>query len=402
MNFMTSYEAKVLAVLERGGPLSILDIVPMTGFGPAVIRRTAELLLEKDLVVSCPGLGWAVSGTPVMPLTSIVTRRGDVDGGAFRLLLGDAEERMSGVPDESIDVVVTSPPYYRRRDYKAAGQIGWEKTPELFAERLLGVLRQIARALRKHGLAFVVFDDTRAKGKLDCIDSLVDVGLSRVGLEKVQEITWLKTTVKPNGQDLSHITERIYVFRRTGCSHYWDMFMARQQAQGGGMRRMTDVWEIPCNTSREAHGSHYAMFPEELVRRCLEIAAPANGVCRVCGAPWIRSLKRGETLWQKHKPQRSSIRRQAAEEGKPNHGDTRKSNFFAATLEHTGWQSSCQHKGTPVRAVIADPFSGSGTTGKVALQLGHDYIGVDINKGCISYAANRLKSEVRQLVGRAM
>jgi hypothetical protein len=46
----------------------------------------------------------------------------------------------------------------------------------------------------------------------------------------------------------------------------------------------------------------------------------------------------------------------------------------------TGWEPTCEcDAGEPVQATVLDPFSGSGTTGKVAVELGRRYIGIDIN-----------------------
>ena len=46
------------------------------------------------------------------------------------LLIGDVLERLRELPDESVQCVVTSPPYWGLRDYKTEGQLGLEKTPE--------------------------------------------------------------------------------------------------------------------------------------------------------------------------------------------------------------------------------------------------------------------------------
>lgn len=46
------------------------------------------------------------------------------------ILVGDAVKKLKGLPDRSVNCCVTSPPYYKLRDYGIPGQIGWEKTPE--------------------------------------------------------------------------------------------------------------------------------------------------------------------------------------------------------------------------------------------------------------------------------
>ena len=46
------------------------------------------------------------------------------------ILIGDVIDRLRDLPDKSINLVVTSPPYWGQRDYGSKGQIGSEKRPE--------------------------------------------------------------------------------------------------------------------------------------------------------------------------------------------------------------------------------------------------------------------------------
>jgi DNA modification methylase len=78
----------------------------------------------------------------------------------YRLLVGDVMSRLRELPDESVQCVVTSPPYWGLRDYKVAGQIGLEATPEEFIVRLVGVFREVRRVLRRDGTAWVNFGDS--------------------------------------------------------------------------------------------------------------------------------------------------------------------------------------------------------------------------------------------------
>jgi len=87
---------------------------------------------------------------------------GDINTDRFAILHGDAETRLyRDVLTASIDIIITSFPYYMLRNYGVEGQIGWEPTPEEFVARIVGVLRQCARILRPHGLIWAIYDDTR-------------------------------------------------------------------------------------------------------------------------------------------------------------------------------------------------------------------------------------------------
>jgi DNA modification methylase len=55
------------------------------------------------------------------------------------LSVSDAVTFIDSLPDESIDSIVTSPPYFQQRDYGIEGQIGLEDTPQAYIARLVAV-----------------------------------------------------------------------------------------------------------------------------------------------------------------------------------------------------------------------------------------------------------------------
>ena len=72
---------------------------------------------------------------------------------------------MAQMPDESIDCVVTSPPYWNLRDYGVEGQIGNEDTPEDFVKNMVAVFKEIKRILKKDGTVWLNLGDSYASGK---------------------------------------------------------------------------------------------------------------------------------------------------------------------------------------------------------------------------------------------
>jgi DNA modification methylase len=78
----------------------------------------------------------------------------------FTLYVGDALTVLAELPDESVDCVVTSPPYWGLRDYGVEGQIGLETTPAAFVEALVGVFREMRRVLADHGTVWVNLGDS--------------------------------------------------------------------------------------------------------------------------------------------------------------------------------------------------------------------------------------------------
>jgi DNA modification methylase len=77
-----------------------------------------------------------------------------------RILHGDCREVLCGLPDESVQCIVTSPPYWSLRDYGVAGQIGLEAGIEEHVEVLVGVFREVRRVLRADGVLWLNLGDT--------------------------------------------------------------------------------------------------------------------------------------------------------------------------------------------------------------------------------------------------
>jgi DNA modification methylase len=80
------------------------------------------------------------------------------------ILQGDARQVLRGLPDASVQCVVTSPPYYKQRDYGVPGQIGHEQSPETYVAEMVAVFREISRVLRDDGCVFVNLGDSYASG----------------------------------------------------------------------------------------------------------------------------------------------------------------------------------------------------------------------------------------------
>ncbi len=77
-------------------------------------------------------------------------------------LQGDALAQLRTLPADSVQCVVTSPPYWGLRDYGVEGQIGLESTPEAFTARLVEVFREVRRVLRPDGTCWMNLGDSYA------------------------------------------------------------------------------------------------------------------------------------------------------------------------------------------------------------------------------------------------
>ena len=136
-------------------------------------------------------------------------------------------------------------------------------------------------------------------------------------------------------------------------------------------------------------GAHFATFPEELVRRCVMAGTSERGCCPICGRPWVRIVERGltahdgesETAYEHESTAgRLSLLRQAARE---------RGEEYMSEQVTAGWRPGCACGASPVPCTVLDPFVGSGTTVKVAVDLGRRGIGCDLNPAYLELARER-------------
>lgn len=80
----------------------------------------------------------------------------------MQIITGNALEELQKLPEKCCSVCVTSPPYYRLRNYNIDGQIGLEETPEEYIEKLVEVFREVRRVLKDNGTLWVNIGDSYA------------------------------------------------------------------------------------------------------------------------------------------------------------------------------------------------------------------------------------------------
>jgi DNA modification methylase len=78
------------------------------------------------------------------------------------IICGDALEVAKTLPDESVNCIVTSPPYFGLRDYGEDGQIGLERSPQEYIEKLVALFAELRRALRSDGTCWLNLGDSHA------------------------------------------------------------------------------------------------------------------------------------------------------------------------------------------------------------------------------------------------
>lgn len=136
------------------------------------------------------------------------------------ILEGDVLENMKNIPDCSISLVVTSPPYWNLRDYDVSGQIGQEDTPEEYINNLAKITLELRRIMRKDGCFFLNIGDTYYNGNLQMIPSKLVLEMQKQGWKLRNFIVWYKPNHMPSPVEnrFSNTWEPIFFFVKNGES----------------------------------------------------------------------------------------------------------------------------------------------------------------------------------------
>lgn len=214
------------------------------------------------------------------------------------IVLGDSMAVLSSMPANSVQTVVTSPPYWSLRDYGIEGQIGLNETVYAYVDTLADMFDQVMRVLRSDGTLWLNIGDSYTSGNrrwrapdkknraramslrpptpeglkdkdLIGVPWRVAFGLQERGWYLRSEVIWNKPNAQPESvcdrPTRSH--EQLFLFTKSE-RYFYDV----QAVKGPNGRRLRTVWDIKTKANRAASG-HFATFPIELVERCLRITS---------------------------------------------------------------------------------------------------------------------------------
>ena len=138
-----------------------------------------------------------------------------------KIYQGNCIEVLKDFPDESIDCVVTSPPYWGLRDYNQEEQLGLEKTPEEFVANLVKVFSEVKRVLKKEGSVWLNLGDTYYNKSLAGIPFRVAFALQSDGWYLRQDIIWNKPNPMPESVQDRCTKSHEYIFLLTKSPKYF-------------------------------------------------------------------------------------------------------------------------------------------------------------------------------------
>lgn len=183
---------------------------------------------------------------------------------------------------------------------------------------------------------------------------------------------WAGSTGKMHANGSDHLTG----LARGGTSQN-GLFTSVPSPAG---RNRRSVWTV---TPKPYKGAHFATFPPDLIEPCILAGTSEHGCCAACGSPWARVVERKAAT-----PGRNNNSLAHPEQLRQD-GD-RCGGWVDMRSTTTGWAATCACDANVVPCTVLDPFSGSATTGVVALKYGREYIGIDLNPDYMQLAHERI------------
>lgn len=325
------------------------------------------------------------------------------------IIQGDALDVLKTLEDESINCCVTSPPYYNLRDYGCEGQIGLEKTPEEYIQKLVEIFREVRRVLKKDGTLWVNIADSYAgsgkgasnypenakkykqgtnKGSVGSylqksnlteykrkdligIPWMLAFALRADGWYLRQDIIWHKPNPMPESVKDRCTKSHEYIFLLSKSPRYYfdDEAIAEPVADSSLNRYKQNIEKqkgserVPGKTNGNMKaaaprygGKKYTETPDKFYRT------------KSGGAYDFRPRRKKRDVWTvTTKPFKGA------------HFAT----FPPDLIE------PCILAGCPEGGIVLDPFGGSGTTGMIAKQNGRDFVLIELSEEYIKLCESR-------------
>jgi DNA modification methylase len=323
------------------------------------------------------------------------------------VVCGDALISLKALPDGCARCCVTSPPYWGLRDYGVSGQLGLEATPEAYAANLVAVFREVRRVLAEDGTLWLVIGDSYCGGGRggNPVDSPFDKQQSNHGSLSVGPSAAVPG-LKP--KDLVGIP--------------WRVAFALQA--DGWYLRSDIIWSKPnpmpeSVTDRPTKAHEYLFLLSKRERYFYDAAAIAEPVVKGAAGS---TFTEGKTGTNGNGRQQSAEARALKQDGHGRRHAGFNARWDASDGDERGTRNArtvwsiatqpypeahfatfpeklaerCILAGSAVGDTVLDPFTGSGTTGAVAVNHGRRFVGIELNPAYVTLAEKRIADAAAQ------
>ena len=310
--------------------------------------------------------------------------------------VGDCLESLRAMPERSVNCCVTSPPYWGLRDYGVSGQLGLEPTPEAYVAKMVDVFREVRRVLRDDGTLWLNLGDSYANppsGQAQRAINGQGGDYGRGGFPKSEaHVGKLRHSIPPGlkPKDLVGIPWRVaFALQADGWYLRQDIIWAKPNPMPESVTdRCTKSHEYVFLLSKSAK----YFYDAEAVKEAAETKPHARGgTHEALGGPMDRGghsqydAAHQSRVWGDGTRNRRSVWQISTRPYKGAHFAT----FPPALIE------PCIKAGCPVGGTVLDPFGGSGTTGRVANDLGRNAVLCELNPKYVDLIRERLTAPAK-------
>jgi DNA methylase N-4/N-6 len=309
------------------------------------------------------------------------------------LLIGDCRNILPTLPEKLVQCVVTSPPYFRLRDYGVEGQIGLEDSVEDYVNSLVNVFREVKRILKDDGSLWL------------------NLGDSYAGSGKNRNAKGIDYGIKEEYEDAHHKGRRRGIIKKTPLSGKlkhkdligvpWRVAFALQD--DGWYLRQDIIWNKPnvmpeavkdrCTKSHEyifllSKNKKYYFDYKAIQEKSVsykDIFKNDSKVSAIHSKYNLRRDDKRDVIKHSHPQKRLNRKDSCYDITKRNKRDVWTVNTKPYTEAHfavfpPALIQPCILAGSREGDIILDPFFGSGTVAEVAALFNRNWIGIDINE----------------------
>jgi len=308
----------------------------------------------------------------------------------YEIKIGDSLEVLKTMDDESVHCCVTSPPYWALRNYDHPDQLGQEPTPEEYVDNLVAIMGEVHRVLRSDGTLWL------------------NLGDSYVGSGAKGKYTDPKNKKGRNGQQDKANNNKVKGLKpKDMVGIPWRVAFALQAE--GWYLRSDIIWHkpnpmpIPVNDRPTSCHEHIFLLSKNKKYYYDKdaILEPLKDPNRV-DPPTSSGFGGHKHTNNKDKTLNNAYSGNLYDATKLK-GKNKRDVWTVSTRAYTGAHFAvyppkliepCILAGCPDDGTVLDPFSGSGTTGVVAMNNGKNYIGIELNPEFAELSHKRIKEQV--------
>lgn len=305
-----------------------------------------------------------------------------------QILCGDALEVLKTLPDESVDMCVTSPPYYGLRDYEEEKQVGIEQSPDEYIKRLTDIFGEVYRVLKKDGTLWVNIGDSYAGSGKGPMTLAIESGTKNKSLyqdgSKIYDVPKVWNKIKPKDmigipwllafslRDYGWYLRSDIIWRKTNC--------LPESVKDRPVKCYEHIFLL---SKSKNYYYDYEAIQEPIKEVSRErYKRKRSDKCKYNGTQGITRAHENFLDF----PQEFKRKRDVWDVSTNTH---RMDEHFAMYPEKL--IEPCILAGSREGGIVLDPFFGSGTTGAVAKRFNREYIGIDLNERYCQKARERIE-----------